>query len=74
MARVIRAEFRFVVENRFWVEGCVIQRLEHCFEVKIDRYRPVFDRIESYQGRPRTQDELNRRSRSDAAHEEEETP
>ena len=44
------------------------------FQITIDRYRPVFDRIESYQGRPRTQEELNRQSRSDAAHEEEGTP
>ena len=40
------------------------------FQIKIDRYRPVFDRIETYQGRPRTQQELNRQSRNEEANEE----
>ena len=41
------------------------------FQITIDRYRPVFDRIETYQGRPRTQQELNRQSRNEEANEEE---
>lgn len=41
------------------------------FQIEIDRYRPVFDRIETYQGRPRTQHELNRQSRSEETNEEE---
>ena len=36
-ARVISAEFRFVVENSFLSHGKVIQTLEHYFEVEIDR-------------------------------------
>ncbi len=36
-ARVVRAEYRFVVENRFLVAGCLIQSLEHYMEVEIDR-------------------------------------
>ena len=36
-ARVIRADYRFVVENRFMAGGELVQSLEHYFEVKLDR-------------------------------------
>jgi 8-oxo-dGTP pyrophosphatase MutT (NUDIX family) len=36
-ARVIRAEYRFVVENRFLWRNEVIQTLEHYIEVCLDR-------------------------------------
>lgn len=35
-ARVRRAEYRFVVENRFHVKGMFIHGLEHYFEVELD--------------------------------------
>lgn len=35
-ARVKRAEYRFVVENRFQIEGRRIHGLEHYFEVELD--------------------------------------
>jgi 8-oxo-dGTP pyrophosphatase MutT (NUDIX family) len=36
-ARVVRAEYRFVVENRFLWRGELIQTLEHYLEVELDR-------------------------------------
>lgn len=36
-ARVVSAEYRFVVENRFLSGGTAIQSLEHYFEVRLDR-------------------------------------
>ena len=36
-ARVLTAEYRFVVENRFLWRGQLIQTLEHYFEVELDR-------------------------------------
>lgn len=36
-AQVVRAEYRFVVENRFLVEGRLIHSLEHYVDVEIDR-------------------------------------
>jgi len=36
-ARVIRSEYRFVVENRYVIEGRLVQWLEHYLEVEIDR-------------------------------------
>lgn len=36
-ARVVRADYRFVVENRFLWRGQHIQTLEHYFEVELDR-------------------------------------
>ena len=36
-ARVVSAEYRFVVENSFLSGGELIQTLEHYFEVEIDR-------------------------------------
>lgn len=36
-ARVVRTEYRFVVENRFLWRGQLIQTLEHYFEVGLDR-------------------------------------
>lgn len=36
-ARVVNAEYRFVVENRFLWNGKPIQTLEHYFEVELDR-------------------------------------
>lgn len=36
-ARVVNAEYRFVVENRFLWRGELIQTLEHYFEVELDR-------------------------------------
>lgn len=36
-AKVLSAEYRFVVENRFLYNGCVIQGVEHFLEVIIDR-------------------------------------
>jgi ADP-ribose pyrophosphatase YjhB (NUDIX family) len=36
-ARVARAEYRFVVENRFLWRGQMVQSLEHYFEVELDR-------------------------------------
>ena len=36
-ARVIRADYRFVVENRFLSGGKLVQTLEHYFEVELDR-------------------------------------
>lgn len=35
--RIVRAEYLFVVENRFAYEGRLIHSLEHYFEVEIDR-------------------------------------
>lgn len=35
-ARVVSAEYRFVVENRFQWNGQTIQTLEHYFEVQLD--------------------------------------
>ncbi len=35
-ARVVKAEYRFVVENRFLWRGELIQTLEHYFEVELD--------------------------------------
>jgi 8-oxo-dGTP pyrophosphatase MutT (NUDIX family) len=37
-ARVVHAEYRFVVENRFLWRGQLVQTLEHYFEVKLDRH------------------------------------
>ena len=36
-ARVVRAEYRFVVENRFIWREQLVQTLEHYFEVELDR-------------------------------------
>ena len=36
-ARVVSADYRFVVENRFMVKGQLVQTLEHYFEVALDR-------------------------------------
>lgn len=36
-ARVVSAEYRFVVENRFLWRGALVQTLEHYFEVVLDR-------------------------------------
>jgi 8-oxo-dGTP pyrophosphatase MutT (NUDIX family) len=36
-ARIVRAEYRFVVENRFLWRGQLVQALEHYFEVELDR-------------------------------------
>lgn len=36
-ARVVRAEYRLVVENRFLWRGQLVQALEHYFEVDLDR-------------------------------------
>lgn len=36
-ARVLRANYRFVVENRFLSGGKLVQTLEHYFEVELDR-------------------------------------
>lgn len=36
-ARVVSAEYRFVVENRFLSRGKPIHALEHYFEVRLDR-------------------------------------
>lgn len=36
-AQVVRAEYRFVVENRFLWKGQLVQTLEHYFEVELDR-------------------------------------
>lgn len=36
-ARVVRADYRFVVENRFLWRGELVQTLEHYFEVELDR-------------------------------------
>lgn len=36
-ARVVSAEYRFVVENRFLVRKGLVQSLEHYFEVVLDR-------------------------------------
>jgi ADP-ribose pyrophosphatase YjhB (NUDIX family) len=36
-ARVVSAEYRFVVENRFLWRGELVQTLEHYFEVVLDR-------------------------------------
>jgi 8-oxo-dGTP pyrophosphatase MutT (NUDIX family) len=36
-ARVTRAEYRFVVENRFLWRGQLVQSVEHYFEVELDR-------------------------------------
>jgi 8-oxo-dGTP pyrophosphatase MutT (NUDIX family) len=36
-ARVTRAEYRFVVENRFLWRGKLVQSVEHYFEVELDR-------------------------------------
>jgi len=36
-ARVLTAEYRFVVENRFLWRGDLVQTLEHYFEVELDR-------------------------------------
>lgn len=36
-ARVVRTDYRFVVENRFLWKEQVIQTLEHYFEVELDR-------------------------------------
>ena len=36
-ARVIKADYRFVVENRFLWRGKLVQTLEHYFEVELDR-------------------------------------
>jgi 8-oxo-dGTP pyrophosphatase MutT (NUDIX family) len=36
-ARVTRAEYRFVVENRFLYRGELVHSLEHYFEVELDR-------------------------------------
>ena len=36
-ARVVSAEYRFVVENRFLWKGKLVQTLEHYFEVALDR-------------------------------------
>lgn len=36
-ARVVTADYRFVVENRFRYQGQVIQGVEHYLEVTIDR-------------------------------------
>jgi 8-oxo-dGTP pyrophosphatase MutT (NUDIX family) len=41
-ARVVSANYRFVVENRFLWNGRLIQTLEHYFDVELDR-----DEIES---------------------------
>jgi 8-oxo-dGTP pyrophosphatase MutT (NUDIX family) len=35
-AKVVKAEYRFVVENRFDWQGQTIQTLEHYFEVQLD--------------------------------------
>lgn len=37
-ARVVSAEYLFVVENRFLSNGQTIQTLEHYFDVKLDRH------------------------------------
>ena len=36
-ARVVKLEYRFVVENRFLWRGQLVQTLEHYFEVELDR-------------------------------------
>jgi 8-oxo-dGTP pyrophosphatase MutT (NUDIX family) len=36
-ARIVRAEYRFVVENRFLWRGQMVQALEHYFDVELDR-------------------------------------
>lgn len=36
-ARVVRADYQFVVENRFLWRGELVQTLEHYFEVELDR-------------------------------------
>ena len=36
-ARVVRSDYRFVVENRFMWRDTLIQTLEHYFEVELDR-------------------------------------